>query len=164
MKVVKQHNVYGKIVYNESDWTGKKTITINGKELTKTSKTGFIYDNNGTQIPVTVEGNFWLGSSIKINNEKIELIEKSKWYEIACALSIFILILIWGNVPALCAIVPVVGGAIGGLVSAVFAMFCLIFMKRVKSIWLKLLIWLGFMGVNFAVCYGIAMLMLSFIL
>lgn len=59
------------------------------------------------------------------------------------------------------AIIPIVGGAIGGVVSAVCAFTCFYLAKMVKPVWLKLLIGLGFFVLDFVVCFGIAKLILA---
>ena len=43
MKKEINHSEFGKIVYEESFWSVKKKITINGKPLIKISKTSYKY-------------------------------------------------------------------------------------------------------------------------
>ena len=47
----------------------------------------------------------------------------AKWYEMALSILIFVFYLIWGTVPALCLIFPVIGGGLGGLLYAAIACF-----------------------------------------
>ena len=77
------------------------------------------------------------------------------------AISIFMLILVWGNVPALCEIIPVVGGAIGGGISGLMACITLFLMRNTKKVSHKLLIWLGFLIGTFTICFAIALGILS---
>lgn len=130
---------------------------------------------NGTQI--TLNGNYLTGVKAKVNSSvsqdnisndvqesntyEFEIIQKSKWYEILLSILPFILILVWGNSVALCQIVPVVGGAIGGLVSAVFAIGNMVVIRKVKQVWLKVLISIVTLGLTFLVCYLIALIILS---
>ena len=46
-----------------------------------------------------------------------------KWYEYILALIIPIFVLTWGNSVYLCSIFPIVGGAIGGAISALAMIF-----------------------------------------
>ncbi len=83
------------------------------------------------------------------------------WYEIALSVLPFLLILIWGNVPALCAIVPVVGGAIGGAISGVLSFVNLFIIKGIKSVCLKMLISVCMLGAAFLICFLIGLAILS---
>lgn len=158
MKQVVQHETIGEIVYEESAWTGKKTLTINGEQLQKTSKTTFV-KNDGEQV--TLNGNFLKGASITVGGETIQVVPAVKWYEIVLSILPFLLIIIWGNVVELCMIVPVVGGAIGGLISGIFSVSNLIIIKRVDKLWLKILISVGMLAATFLICWAIACAILA---
>ncbi len=152
MKQKIQNEKYGEILYNENFWTGKKSLSINGTPLTKISRKEF-QTENGTVG--TVKGNFLSGASLLIDGETIRLTPKITWYEIVLCLLPFILVMIWGSSVELCKIVPVVGGAIGGGLSALLSCVGLLFMRSVKPIWAKILIALAAIGVTFGVCCGI---------
>ena len=158
MKVVIQHDTYGEIVYNESFWVGKKSLTINGVEATKISKKEFQMPDGTT---AQIQGNFLYGACLLIGSESIRLTPKIKWYEIALAIIPFVLIMVWGNVVALCKIVPVVGGAIGGGISGLLSVLGLVLIKSVKPVWLKILIAVAVAGVTFGICCGIGYAILS---
>ena len=66
--------------------------------------------------------------------------------------SSLILVLIWGNVPDLVKIFPVVGGLIGGAISGGFSMAALIYGKGTKNILVKLLIALVTTVIVFVIC------------
>ena len=72
-----------------------------------------------------------------------------------------VLILIWGNIPALCEIVPVIGGAIGGAISGVTSFFSVIFMKKTENVLFKLLIGVGMIVGTFLLCMVLAFAFLS---
>lgn len=158
MKTVIQHQTYGEIVYDESAWTGKKAVSIGGTPLEKLSKKEFRMQDGTT---VTVKGGFFQGAGLDIKGETIVLTPRVKWYEIVLCILPLLLTLVWGNVPALCMIVPIVGGAIGGGIGGLFCIFGLWGMKSVKPVWLKILIGLGSFAVTFAICYGIAIAILA---
>ncbi len=158
MKTVIQHQTYGEIVYDESAWTGKKAISIGGTPLEKLSKKEFKMQNGTT---VTANGGFLQGASLDINGEKIEVIPRIKWYEIVLCVLPFLFVVIWGNVTALCRIIPIVGGAIGGGISGLFSVLGLWGMKSVRPTWLKILIGLGSFAVTFGICLGIGYAIVS---
>lgn len=152
MQVVINDETYGTIVYNESAWTGRKSFSINGTPLTKTAKNVYSYTDGTEQKSFTLQGNFLRGSKLLAGDKVIQLTPPVKWYEIAMSVVIFVLIIVWGNSVALCSIVPVVGGAIGGAISGVFMVFNLLIIKRIKNIWLKALVSIGMCAACFAVC------------
>ena len=158
MKSVIQHESLGEIIYEESAWTGSKSISINGQRLKKVKRNVFQTPEGDT---VTLKGNFVLGTTAVIGTETVALTKPTKWYEYVLSVIPFILIIIWGNSIALCNIVPVVGGAIGGAISAVFVVLNLLLIKKVKNIGLKILIAVVTTGLCFLICYLIAIAILS---
>lgn len=158
MNKIIMHETYGKIEYNESFWTGKKELSVNDVPLQKVSKKVFSM-SDGTQI--AIEGNFLGGLTLNIGNERLQLTDKIKWYEIVLSIIPFILIMVWSNVPYLFNIFPVVGGAIGGAISAVFVVGNLFIIKNVKNIWLKIVISIAMLAATFLVCWLIALAIIS---
>lgn len=155
MKVIISDEKYGQIVYEESAWTGKKSISVNGTALQKVSKNVFTYSDQSGQSTFTIQGNYLKGSNLLVDGSTIRLTPPVKWYEIAMSVVIFVLILVWGNSVTLCSIVPVVGGAIGGAISGVFMVLNLFVIKRVNNIGLKVLISIVICAACFAICAGI---------
>lgn len=152
-----QHDVFGEIEYNENFFTGKKSISINGAELEKRSKNMFVYFDGEEHKSVVVVGNYLTGVKIVVGGQKIQIVKPVLWYEIALAVVMFAFFIVWGNVPALCEMFPLVGGAIGGGITGVMAIGALVCMKFVKPVWAKILIWLGFAGATLGINYGVAM-------
>ena len=77
MRAVVYHEVWGEIVYEESEWSGKKSITVGGQRLEKI-KRGLYYFPEHQDIFVQVIGNyFWGGSDIHKNRENRY---NSNWY------------------------------------------------------------------------------------
>ena len=164
MRETIKHDVYGYITYEESFWSGKCTIQFDGKYLEKTGKKAFFMaQEDGAGIHVAVQGNFITGVKLNINGEEVQVVTPIKWYELALSIPIFVLILCWGNSVALCNIVPVVGGAIGGFISALLAMANVVIIKRIKNIGLKILISVGMLGLTFLICWLCALALLSVI-
>lgn len=158
MKVLIDDEVYGEIFYEESFWTGRKSLTINGVSLLKISKKQFRMSDGST---ATVSGGFLQGACLNVNGETIRLTPKLKWYEIVLCIWPIILTLTWGNIPALCAIVPIVGGAIGGGIGGLFSVLGLYFIRSVEPLWLKIVIAIASLAITFGICCGIGYALLS---
>ena len=152
MKETLQHPVYGEIVYNESAWSGKKTLTVNGVPAQKVSKKVFLID--GKQA--VIKGNELTGVSLLMEGETIEVSPKAKWYEFVLAILPFVFLLVWGNNVALCSIFPVVGGAIGGALGGLGLVLSLLFMKKSKSLVSKLAIGIATFIITIVVAYILA--------
>lgn len=157
MKRIIDHPKYGRIIYEENFWTGRKTVTVNGDVLVPQSKSVFLTKEGES---VSVIGNYLIGVRFTIGTDTFQAVAAIKWYEIALSVLTVVFALVWGNVPALCKIVPLVGGAVGGFLSALIAMIGLFLMKRTDKVWLKLVIWLVSFDVMFAVLLAFAALFL----
>jgi len=153
MEAIVENSEYGVIVYNEGFWSGKKSLIINGVPLVKTGKKEYTYNVNDEAHLVTLKGNMMSGVSITIDDKEIKLVEKPVWYVLTLSLVMFIFDIVWGNSVALCKIFPVVGGAIGGLISAACAIGNIICAGRVKKTAHKLLIGFGFLAITILCCH-----------
>lgn len=158
MKTVIEDATVGKIVYEESFWTGGKKLYVNGEELVKVSKKSF--QTKDGQI-WNIAGNYLRGAVLEKGEQKIRLTPAVKWYEVVLSVLPFALILIWGNSAALVSIVPVVGGALGGLISGIIAVLNLLIVKGVKPIWLKILISIGMLAAAFLLCFLIGSMIVN---
>ena len=161
MKVTVQNETYGEIVYDENFFTGKKSISMGGVPLEKVSKKEFKMQD-GESVAVT--GSFLGGASIFVKGQTIQLSPKVKWYEIVLCILPILLTLTWGNIPALVAIVPIVGGAIGGAIGGFFSVLGLFCMRLVKPVWLKAIIAVASLAITFGICAGIGYAILSTIM
>lgn len=132
------HPVYGRIDYEETLWTGKRSLSFNGIALQKKAKNeyGFAGDSAGTQV--TVLGSAFMGVSLWIGDEEIQIIPKPTWYDWILSFLPFALMIVWGNNVYLCSIVPVVGGAIGGALGGAAAVITMSLLRG-KSTGRKLL-------------------------
>lgn len=155
MKVIVTNEKYGEFVYEESVWTGKKELFLNGEKLEKNSKNVFFMSNGDA---VYLKGNSLSGVNVTINDETFPLMSALKWYDILLSLLPFILVLIWGNSRGLVNIVPIVGGAIGGLFGGLGTGINLLLSKSIKNIWLKIVITILVTGLTFLICYLIALI------
>lgn len=151
----------GELSVTENIWTGARTLFINGIKLQKVSKKQFSCVIDGQELNVFLEGNFLTGLKCNINGQKYQVSEPATPYEYVLAFIPFVFIMVWGNVPSLIKIFPVVSGAIGGLISGIFAVVSLYVMKLTKKPYWKILIGLGFFVLTVLICYLIALAILS---
>ena len=166
MKVIVTNEKYGEFVYEESVWTGKKELFLNGEKLEKNSKNVFFMSNGDA---VYLKGNSLSGVHITINGETFILLVALKWYDILLSLLPFILVLIWGNSRYLVNIVPIIGGVIGGglgggiggLFSGLGAAINVFLSSNIKNIWLKIALTILVTGLTFLICYLIALIIIG---
>ncbi|MBE6639330.1 MAG: hypothetical protein E7616_07780 [Ruminococcaceae bacterium] len=160
MKETVQHEKIGQIVYEESFWSGKKELTIDGVKLVKQQKNTFVWNCGGQNKLVYVKGSFATSAKLYVDDTVVELTPSAKWYELVCSILIFVLIMVWGNSVTLCSILPVVGGAIGGGISGAMAFLNLIMMKAQKKVGVKLGIWVAMLAATFITCFLVAIALL----
>lgn len=156
MKEIIRHPVYGEIIYNESLWTGKKTLKVNGVDADSISKNEYMID--GKKAILT--GGFLTDTTLQIEGESILLSPKTKWYEIVLAIIPILFLLTWGNSVYLCNIFPVVGGAIGGALGGLGTLLSLQFMKSQKTPLFKALIGIIVAGATVLIAFLLAVLIL----
>lgn len=161
MKKIINHEIYGEICYSESEWTGRKKLTVNGRELQKDSKKTFLLIKDGKTISIEQKGSFFSGVSLVIDNETIEITKPCKWYEFALAIIPFAFVIIWGNIPASVNIFPVVGGAIGGGITALIGIYGLSVSSKMKKWYFKVLVGVCAAALSILICYLIAIAILS---
>ena len=162
MKTVIQHEKYGEIVYEESFWTGKPSLTVNGVALSKAAKKKcFALAVDDKFYAVEVQGTFLKGVSIVVDGEKIQVVAKPTWYTTAIAAFTVLFVIIWGSIPALVPVFPIVGGALGGLISALFACLQISMASRVDVWWKKLLIGVLGFGAALFICWLLAFMILT---
>ena len=151
-----QHPTYGEIVYHET-WTGKKSICVNGVNAPAISSKEFVIDNK----MAVLTGNLFGGVALDIAGEKIEISPKPKWYEMLLGILPFLFVLVWGNSKALCAIFPIVGGAIGGALGGLAICLSMLLIKRADSFFEKITLALGVLVVTALISAALAMLLIA---
>ena len=158
MKEITNDATLGEIVFEESFWTGKKSLTVNGEVLTKVDKKTFRFADGRN---ATIKGSMLFGAKMITGGNEITVSGSLKWFEYVLALVIPVFVMIWGNVPSLCAMFPLVGGAIGGVLSVLGMYLSVVLMKRTHNVALKILIGLGVFVATVLVCYLIALGIIS---
>ncbi len=148
--VVKNENV-GTIEYKESFWTGKKEIILNGEQLKKIGKQEFVYTVDGENKVTKLNGNFLSGASIVINGHLIQVVPKIGLFEILVLIFAFFLPLVCASIDAFVVVLPIVGGAIGGIIYALVSFAGITFIKQAKSSLIKFVVFLLTTIVSFIV-------------
>ena len=141
MQAIIMNKEFGTIEYTEGFWTGKKTLVLNGLPLKK-------FTNNIFLLPdgrhAAIKGNYIIGAQLLIGERNITLTSSITWYEIILAFLPFAFDIIWGNSPTLYKIIPIVGGGIGGFISALIGFLAANAMKESEKTIHKVLKGLGF--------------------
>ncbi len=161
MKQTIDHPVIGHIEYEESNWTGSKSLSINGVPLQKTSKKTFVMPDG---MPVEIKGNYLMGSSLLVGQETVRLTPSITWYEIVLTIVLFAFLMVWANVPALFSIVPLIGGAIGGGVTGALAVVTLLLAKMATKPVVKIIIIIGMALVTFLLLFLLALAFASLVI
>ena len=160
MKQIIDHPVIGHIEYTESNWTGSKSLSINGITLQKTSKKTFVTPEG---IVAEIKGNYLMGSTLIMGQETVRLTPSITWYEIAVTILLFAFIMVWANVPALLLIVPIIGGAIGGAIIGALGVATIFLAKMATHPVFKLLIILGMALATFLLLFVLAIAFASLV-
>ena len=152
MTSIVQDPIYGKIIFEENIWSGKKTLTINGVALNREGKNLFVSYEAEEPLNCYLFGSYATGARLVIDNYTVELTARPQWYEVFCSAVIFLLITVWSNSEYLCSIVPMIGGAIGIVISGAIALINFVQMRKQSKVIVKLLIWLGMLLAAFGSC------------
>ena len=144
------HPTYGIITYDESFWTGKKTILFDGIPLQKVSKNTYLLpanpaDPESNPVTFTVKGNMVGGVTITNGTETITLSQKATATDY-----------ILGILPAVLFFLFILQGAIGGAIAGMMSVGGILLMKTRPNTKQKLLISLGASAVIIAI--GIAII------
>lgn len=156
MRRVFNDSELGEIIYEEGLFSGKKRICINKKEAHKVDKTTYSYHDGEKLVIIGLQGGLFSGVSMKYLNRKIQLVSRSKWYEYLFMIFPLIFVLIWGNSAKLTLLFPVIGGAIGGVISAFCGWISMYFIKKCDKWWLKIIVGLLCCFITISICHIIA--------
>lgn len=165
MRELVNHEKFGVIEYTENFWTGRKNLYINGKQLKKFKRGTYEWQKeDGTTEFCYLGGNFLKGATLMIKSDTIPLTQGMRWYEYLMAFFLFIIPMVWGSIPSLCLIIPIVGGAVGGGVYAVIAFTAMVLIKKTDNLMLKFLVWIVALFIAFVVGFLIALLVIDVLL
>ena len=155
-------NGLGTVTYEESFFLGKKKIYVNGEPCEKIGKKQYFHlDKEGKRTFIALKGNFVLGVTVEVDGQTYTITNKPKWYELIFFILPLAFVLGWGVSVDLVKIFPVFGGAIGGAIGGAFGAVALIAQRRIKRIWLKILVGLGIFALSVLLNHLIAMATLA---
>lgn len=160
MQKVIQHPTCGRIVYDENIWTGKKSLTVDGRAWQKKDKTTFLFQEGENILVATLKGSVLTGVTLSIQGERIAIVPKPSVLDWILALLPFLVNIVWSNSVELCSIIPVVGGALGGALNGVAIVIGMNMIREKRGIQ-KLLTGLLVLVVAFAVCALLGFVMLA---
>ena len=149
MKQVIQNEKYGTIEFTEGNLIGTRTLSINGESLSKKSNKKFQM-NDGTIVDI--KGSVFTGIKLHINDDEIKVTNSGTWYELAILIAGFVFLMVWSNSVALCSIIPMIGGAIGGILYAIAAVAGFSFSVKQKSPLIKAAISLCSVVIGLILC------------
>ena len=87
--------------------------------------------------------------------------KKPAWYEYVLSFFALILVITWGNSPALVEKFVVVGGAIGGAIAGLFGALNLTWVRKTDNVFFKILISLGSTVAAVLVCHFVGLLIVD---
>ncbi|MBR3845750.1 MAG: hypothetical protein IKM40_04170 [Clostridia bacterium] len=110
-----------RICYTENFWTGKRTISIDGKVLQKIDKKTYKYEDKY----YTIKGSYFTGVEISDGVQRVELVRKLTTLEMILCFIPFVVV--------------VTGGAIGGLCGGAAWAFNTAYFRKTDKIAMKVL-------------------------
>lgn len=144
MKLTVTDKKYGVVEYDESLWTGKKTLTINGKVLHRLKKKVYHYNDGEFSFCATLKGNLLFGINLNINGDVLEMSECLEWYVFAIAVFTIVFNIHCNNFIEIIIPLPLVGGALGGGIAGWFSGMGLLLSATQSKPLKKILISLAF--------------------
>lgn len=136
--------------FEESFWTGKRSIIYDGVTLTKIKRNLYEYKQDDVVEQFQIKGNQMIGIIINMFGQEVEILRKLTWYEIVMAVLVL----------APCVLFGAIGGAIGGALGFTN----LVIIRQVDKIYLKVIISIQFMIVGLLLSYIIACMVLKMLM
>lgn len=132
-KAIINDETYGKIKYEEDFWAGKRSMSINGNYLSQVKKNVFEYKSANGIENVKIVGDYFFGVNAVIGSKRI-LLFRMHWYEFLMALLIVVFTTVWGNLPFLYNILPIVNGLLGTIGNCIGFLVAIKVMSHVSSV------------------------------
>lgn len=136
------------LVYTEGFWSGKKTITYNGVELKKVEKNKFEYTDGEKAEIFEIKGNSFIGVSINMFGQNVEVLRKLVWYEILLSVLVFL--------PGV-----IFGGLIGGMIAGVLGVANLFVIRHLDKWYLQVLTTVGILIAEVLLLFVVGVLLLK---
>lgn len=142
---------YGHISYYERPFQGTRIIKIKDEELKRIDKYKYTYGKDKRKVEVF--GNFLSGINLEINGQFIEILPAPKIREyLICAIPFFLLTL-WGSIPFLTNIIPLLGSVWGAAINAGLFVIVLIIERMNYKLLNKIIVISIFTLISFLICF-----------
>lgn len=147
---------YGTLKVDFNPYTENAIISINDISAVKISKKTFeiidISFNEGQELTIKLIGNIFKGIIVDIEGETYRVTDAISWYEYIISIGLTALTIAWGNIVGLVKILPLVGGAIGGLTAGFGFVLGLALSRLTNNRLLRIFIIIGFCALAFLGC------------
>ena len=137
--------------FEESFWTGKRTIVYDGVILTKIKRSVYEYKKDDVVEKFTIKGNQLIGITMNMFGKTVEVERKLTWYEIVLSLSILVECLTFGIITKSLIAGAFVGGIGGGL-----AFTNAIIIRQIDKWYLKVIVSIQLLAIALLLSYIIA--------
>ena len=137
------------LFYEESFWTGKRTIVYDGIVLKKIKRNIFEYKKDDVVEQVEVVGNQLLGITIKMFGKQFEIARKLTWYEIVMSVFVFLPCVLFGAI----------GGGIGG----VLGFTNIVVIRNFQKPYIKVIVSIQFLLIGLLLSYLFAVIIFKII-
>lgn len=137
--------------FEESFWTGKRTIIYDGVVLTKIKRSVYEYKKDDVVEKFTIKGNQLIGITINMFGKTLEVERKLTWYEIVLSLSILVACLTFGIITK-----SVIAGAFVGGIGGGLAFTNAIIIRQIDKWYLKVIVSLQLLAISLLLSYIIA--------
>ena len=136
--------------FEESFWTGKRTIIYDGVMLTKIKRNIYEYRKDDVIEQFIIKGNQLIGITITMFDKVVEIARKLTWYEIV----LFLLVII----PCLFC------GAIGGAIGGALGFTNVVTIRQIDKWYLKVIVSVQFLVIALLLSYIVACMIFKIIL
>lgn len=147
MELSKQSESGVYLLYTESFWTGKRRLTVDGKEAAKIAKKMFRAEGEDGSVDYTVKGSFLTGVTVTSSGGERIVLAKNSWYDW------LILFLSFAGI-----VVGVLCGMVGAAFSAICCVLAAIFNATISrsrlNLALKILLHIVIIALANAVWFG----------
>ena len=145
--------------YEETFWTGKRTIIYNGVALTKIKRNDYEYRQDGIVEQFIIKGNQLIGVGINMFGKTVEIVRKLLWYEIVLSMLIFMSCLVFGMITKTVIASAFVGGIGGGL-----AFTNAITIRQIDKWYLKIIVSIQILAISLLLSYIVACMMFKVVI
>ena len=152
----------GKTNVSENLWTGRFSLSMEGKDLNRQDRKHFVYHDGATLHRLEIRGNSFKGVYLDIDGYSYCIYPPTPWYVSVILVVFFALSIVLGNLGVLAKHgFYYVGGAIGGAISGFFVTIGFYFSRFSRKPWIKIAILVAAILIAFLTCWGTGTLIVN---